>query len=178
MGTQRIRAHVKLVTGFIFNDATALQKAVFLLQRTFGPVDYESPILAFTSTDYYEKEFGTDLKKQFVSFKRLISLEKLPSIKIITNSIEKKLSKDHKRTVNIDPGYLDMAKFVLATTKDYVHRIYLGKGIFAEMTLYYRDKTFNPWDWTYPDFRTPEYIRVLCDIRKLYKDQLELSGML
>lgn len=174
MGTQRNRPRVKLVIGFIFNNETALQRAVFLLKRKFGPLDYISEVLPFTSTDYYHEEFGAELKKQFISFERLIGLEQLPSIKIFTNKIEKKLSNNHKRSVNIDPGYLDMAKFVLATTKDYVHRIYLGKGIFAEMTLYYRDKTFNPWDWTYPDFRTPEYINVLCEIRKIYKTKLEL----
>jgi len=174
VGTQRIRAQVKLVVGLIFKDETALQKAVFLLQRKFGPLDYSSAILPFTSTDYYQDEFGTGLKKQFVSFKRLVQPGKLPSIKIYTNKLEKKLSCNHKRTVNIDPGYLDMAKFVLATTKDYVHRIYLDKGIFAEMTLYYRDKTFNPWEWTYPDFRTPAYIEIFCKIRWLYKNQIDL----
>jgi hypothetical protein len=88
---------------------------------------------------------------------------------VVTNALEAKLSKEGKRTVNIDPGYIDMAKLVLFSTKDYTHRLYLNKGIFAEVTLYYKDDTFNPWPWTYPDYKSSEYIAIFNHIRGLYK---------
>ena len=76
-----------------------------------------------------------------------------------------------KRSVNIDPGYLDLAKVVLFSTKDYSHRIYLDKGIYAEVTLFYKDNRFNPWPWTYPDYRTSEYLGIFKSIREIYKRQ-------
>ncbi len=140
-----------------------------LLIRSFGPVDFESPVLDFIQTDYYKKEMGDGLKRQFLSFKRTMALDGLSVVKLKTGRLEKRLSLGGKRTVNIDPGYLDLAKLILFSTKDYSHRIYLGKGIFAEATLFYKDKSFNPWPWTYPDYRTPAYIEIFNGIREIYK---------
>ena len=78
-----------------------------------------------------------------------------------------------KRRVNIDPGYISQSKLVLATTKDHSHRIYLGQGIFAEVTLRYYKGTFRAWEWTYPDYASPPYIAIFNHIRKLYKEQLK-----
>lgn len=164
---------VKLTAGFIFKDKAALNQALAALEKRFGKIDFVSPSLAFTYTDYYENEFGTQLKRQFVSFSRLIAPERLAEIKLITNRIERRLSKGSRRLVNIDPGYLDMAKLVLATTKDYRHRIYLNKGIFAEITLCYRGRTFTPWEWTYPDYRSADYIGIFNRIRQIYADQIK-----
>ena len=172
MGRTHSRSKVKLIIGFIFKHNSDFELALRLLSRRFGKVDFDSLGIAFVHTDYYKDEFGDNLKKRFVSFKRLILPAKLPQIKLITNSIESKFSKAGKRCVNIDPGYLDSAKLVLATTKDFVHRIYLSKGIYAEVTLYYKDKTFNSWPWTYPDYRTVEYIGIFNRIRSLYLSQL------
>lgn len=163
---------VKLIAGFIFNDEKAFSKAKTILVKRFGEMDFESRVLPFTYTDYYEKEFGAGLKRVFVSFKKLVPLDRLARIKIITNSIEDRLSVKKRRTVNLDPGFVDLAKLVLATTKDFCHRIYLDKGIFAEVTLYYKDKSFRHWDWTYPDYRTPEYIQIFNHIRELYAKQI------
>ncbi|MDD5775195.1 MAG: DUF4416 family protein, partial [Candidatus Omnitrophica bacterium] len=134
----------------------------------FGPIDYESPELPFKHTDYYRREFGTCLIRRFIAFSRLIVPSALASIKIRTNKIEHKTSRSGKRLVNIDPGYIDMAKLVLASTKDFCHRIYLDRGIFAEITLVYRKDSFTRQEWTYPDYRTPEYIAVFNRIRKDY----------
>lgn len=172
MGQINSRAKVKLIVGFIFKDDASLELVLRLLTRRFGKIDFDSSDIAFIHTDYYRDEFGCGLKRRFVSFKRLILPEKLPQIKLITNSIEKKLSKAGKRCVNIDPGYLNSAKLVLATTKDFVHRLYLSRGIYAEVTLFYKDKTFNSWPWTYPDYRTTEYIGIFNKIRSLYLSQL------
>ena len=173
MGQIKRLKPVKLFAGFIFRQDYAFKKAMTVLEARFGRCDFESEPIAFTHTDYYENEFGKGLTRKFLSFPKLIPPDELSSIKAATNRIEKKLSKDGSRLVNIDPGYLDLGKAVLATTKDYNHRIYLARGIYAEVTLYYRDKTFTPWDWTYPDYRTPEYIDTFNKIRSLYAEQIK-----
>ena len=162
---------VKLVCGLIFQDETLLKKTIRILERKFGPIDFKSTILPFNYTDYYEKEFGPDLKRLFVSFRKLISPDNLASIKVFTNNLETKLGKNERRRINIDPGYLDLAKLVLATTKDFSHRIYLAKGIYAEITLLYKDKCFRIHPWTYPDYRTPEYLEIFHKIRDLFAKQ-------
>lgn len=161
---------VKLIIGLIGKESL-FDKVKIKLSRKFGKIDFESKILDFTYTDYYNREMGTDLKRQFLSFNLLIAPDIIPDIKNYTNDLERKfLSSDKKRLVNIDPGYLSLSKLVLATTKDHQHRIYLGKGIFAEVTLRYRNKTFCSWDWTYPDYCTKEYISIFNHLREcLYK---------
>lgn len=164
---------VKLTTGLIFKEHPVYKKTITVLQKHFGKIDFESPHIPFTYTAYYEKEFGRDLKRAFVSFKRLVPPEKLYQIKTITNAIEKKTSSSGLRKINIDPGLLDMAKIVLATTKDFCHRIYLNKGIYAEVTLFYQNNSFRHWEWTYPDYRTKEYIGIFNKIREIYAQQMK-----
>jgi len=149
-----------------------LRSAKILLCKKFSPIDFESEILNFDFTDYYCKEMGGGLKRQFVSFKKPIDAAKLSEIKIFTNKMEEKLRQNFSRTINIDPGYLDMSKLILATTKDYNHRIYIGRGIFAEVTLYYRGKSFLPWEWTYPDYKSQRYIDIFNKIREIYAAQI------
>ncbi|OGX19192.1 MAG: hypothetical protein A3K83_07090 [Omnitrophica WOR_2 bacterium RBG_13_44_8b] len=164
---------VKLITGFIFKNEPVLIRAEYFLKRMFGKSDYESEILAFAHTDYYEKEFGRGLSRKFISFQRLIDPRNLPSVKLSAGKIEKKLSGGANRNINIDPGYLDLAKLVLATTKDFTHRIYLDRGIFAEVTLFCEGKGFKPWQWTYPDYKTEEYIAIFNKIRSIYAEQIK-----
>jgi len=173
MGEVKKHLPVKLIIGFIFKEERSLNAAEIFLEKRFGKIDFESKILPFIHTDYYEKEFGRDLKRKFISFKKLIHPERLAKIKIITNAIEKKLASDGRRRLNIDPGYIDKAKLILASTKDYRHRIYLQKGMYAEITLFYQGRTFNSWEWTYPDYKTPEYIAILNQIREIYLEQVK-----
>lgn len=170
---RKINLPVKLTVGFIFSNEGDLYKAKLYLKKQFGKIDFESQTLPFIHTAYYEKEFGKDLKRVFISFQRLILPEELPQIKIITKRIEKKLSNRAYRRINIDPGYLDYAKLILASTKDYKHRIYLDKGIYAEVTLFYQNRTFHSWEWTYPDYKTSEYIRIFNRIRQIYVEQVK-----
>ena len=162
---------VKLVIGFIFKEKQAFDKAKCMLLARFGEADFESEPFVFKRTDYYRDEFGEGLTRVFLSFKKCIKPQQISRIKILTNKIEEKLSCDSKRLVNIDPGYLDLAKLVLASTKNYVHRIYLDRGIYAEITLFYQDKSFRDWQWTYPDFRSEDYLRIFNHIRELYAKQ-------
>jgi len=173
MGKIKACNPVKLIIGFIFNKRGYFIAAKNILEKKFGKIDFESQILPFNLTGYYKKEFGNNLKRSFVSFSRLIKPEDLPKIKIAINKIEERLSVEKKRQINIDPGYLELSKLVLATSKDYSHRIYLGKGIFGEVTLYYRNATFTPWEWTYPDYKTEAYIQIFNQIRATYARQIK-----
>ncbi len=173
MGRIKKDPPLKLIIGFIFKEESALNKAKGILKRHFGRIDYESQTLKFSYTAYYEAEFGKNLKRKFISFDKLIHPQDLPKAKINTNIIEEKLSRKGLRLINIDPGYLDMAKLILASTKDYNHRICLGKGVYAEIALYFRNKSFTPWDWTYPDYRSSDYIAIFNRIRGIYAEQIK-----
>ncbi len=162
----------KLIVGMFTNSEGLFQEALRVLEKRSGPIDYESPFLPFDKTDYYEEEFGKDLKRKFYSFQKLIKAEDLPKIKIFTNSLEKKFSKKGNRLINLDPGYLTPAKLVLATTKDYQHRIYYGKGIYGEVTLVFEHGEFRSLPWTYPDYSSETYRDILKQIRQEFRNQL------
>ena len=168
MGKAKKPKKVKLVIGMLAKSQKLFDKAEEFFIKDFGPIDYKSRAISFDYTDYYEKELGSSLKRNFISFKRLISPEKIAKIKLATNSIEEKFSVDKKRRINIDPGYISDAKLVLATTKDYFHRIYLNHGVYAEVTLKWRKGGFEPFEWTYPDYRSREYIDILNYIRNIH----------
>lgn len=162
---------VKLIAGLISSDEGLFDKAVPLLEKKLkNKVDFASGVIDFCYTDYYNKEMGSGLKRKFLSFKRLVRPERAAKVKLLTNDIEKRFLVNGKRRINIDPGYVDMAKLVLFSTKDYSHRVYVGNGIFAEVTLHYRDKRFDFWPWTYPDYKSDEYTQVFGAIRDIYKN--------
>ncbi len=171
MGSPSTPKKVKLIAGLIASELEYFASSGAALVRRFGPIDFESGFMDFGATSYYNEELGFPLKRKFLSFARLVKPEASSRIKLATNRIEKRLSRHGKRLVNIDPGYLDLSKLVLLTTKDYSHRIYLSKGIYGEVTLYYKNNTFNPWEWTYPDYKTIVYIDIFNKIRGIYREQ-------
>lgn len=164
----------KLIIGMISREPLLFEKIKKILSNKFGKIDLVSPIFDFNQTHYYENEMGKDLKRQFLTFEPLVMPERLVKIKHLTNSLEKKfLNNPLKRSINIDPGYLSLSKLVLATTKNYSHRIYVGNGIFEEITLYFKDNTFQPLPWTYPDYKSESHIDFFNEIRKKYYIQIE-----
>lgn len=165
---RKYNPQVKLITGLIYKDEAVFIKARDKLRKKFGRIDFASAALDFNCTDHYEAEMGKGLKRRFLSFSKLIPISDLYLVKLFTNRLEEKFLAAKARTINIDPGYIDLARLVLATTKDYAHRIFLRKGIFAEVTLTYRDNSFSRNDWTYPDYCSKEYIDIFNRIRKLY----------
>lgn len=145
---------VKFFSGIIIAENTDINKVYSLLENTFGNIDLKSEIIPFNFTDYYEKEMGRNLRRQWVSFEKLIPTESLADIKLAAINIEKELKRtDGTRTVNLDPGYITLYNLILASTKNYSHRIYIGKNIYAEITLIYKSHTFHPLEWTYPDYK-------------------------
>lgn len=173
MGQIKSHQPVKLIIGFIFQKEAILNNAKRIIEGQFGKIDFESQTFPFSHTIYYEAELGKNLQRKFIALKKLILPSALPKIKIITNRFENKLSAGKSRLINIDPGYLTLSKVVLASTKDYRHRIYIDKGIYAEVTLFFQNKTFVAWNWTYPDYKTNECIEIFNRIRKIYTEQIK-----
>ncbi|MFA5143109.1 MAG: DUF4416 family protein [Candidatus Omnitrophota bacterium] len=172
MGIPRRPEKVKLITGLLFQHQEIYSAARGALVRIFGKIDFESEPMDFTHTSYYAGEMGLALKRRFLGFERLRGLDGIYAVKLKTNRLERLLAKGANRAVNIDPGYLSLSKVALFSTKDYSHRVYLNKGIFCEITLFYRGNTFNPWPWTYPDYRTKEYLSIFNDMRERYKTRI------
>ena len=150
--------------------AWAEQRAV----EQFGAVHLRSEAFDFSETDYYRATMGIELKKQFLTFESLIDPGDLPQIKRLTNDWEQHYAESgnhpEPRPLNLDPGYLTLAKLVLASTKDHAHRIYLHDGIFAEVTLNYRAKGWQKLDWTYPDYQRSDYQQFFTQCRQYLKD--------
>ncbi len=172
MGKIREPVPVKLIVSLFAGDADLLLEAADVLSERFGPTDFRSQILPFDHTRYYEREFGPCLVRQILAFSELVAAELLPDVKHTTNDLELTWTKGGRRSVNLDPGYVALSKLVLATTKNYAHRIYMGKGIYAEVTLHYRDRAFHAWEWTYPDYASQQYLDIFGRIREIYVGQL------
>jgi hypothetical protein len=172
MGKTREPQKVKIFVGLLIARLSPLPQVCRLLEEKLGTVDLSSQALDFNYTNYYEAEMGTGLKRVFLGFSDLVTPDKLVDIKLFTNGLEQTLSEGGKRLVNLDPGYLTAAKVVLATTKDYAHRLYLGSSIYGEVTLVFRKKQFQPLAWTYPDYRTEAYHEFFRQLRSKYMRQL------
>ncbi|MBC7264570.1 MAG: DUF4416 family protein [Chloroflexi bacterium] len=176
MGQIRQPEPVKLFASLFAGRVELLDEAIVHLAAEFGSVDFCSDILPFDHTDFYTPEFGPDLVRRFVTFEPLMDPGDLAAVKRRTNEIELLWAVNGRRQVNIDPGYISAGKVVLATTKDHAHRLYLGGGIYAEVTLHYHKGTFEPWSWTYPDYASPGYIALFNDLRQRYMKQLRGSS--
>ena len=162
---------VKLICGLLAAGPDRLERGKAAITGRFGPVDQASEIFPFDFTGYYEKEMGKGILRRYLSFENLVDPGELAEIKLETNRMEEELSEGGKRTVNLDPGYLDLSKLVLATTKDATYRVYLGRGIFAQPTCYFQDGSYRPWEWTYADYRTPAAIGFFNRVRREFKRQ-------
>lgn len=155
----------KLIIGIMYEDVKKYNEVIFLLNELFGKVEF-SLNYDFSFTKYYEKEMGKNLKKSILLFKKQIDRKSLPDIKLITNGIEEDLSINNKRTINIDPGYMTKDAIVLASAKEMPHRVYLKKGIFADVVLTFYDGNFEHNIRTFPDYRQDIVKEFLKKIRK------------
>ena len=166
----------KLIIAVLISQPDMFDKLLKKLTDTFGSIDYKSEFLNFDYTNYYDREMGSSIKRVFLSFLDLFSPVKLADIKIQTNEIENSFLIEGERKVNIDPGMLSVKRFMLATTKDNGHRIPLQKGIYGEVTLLFVNKNFKPLPWTYIDYQSEEYSKILKSIRIIYKNNLKRQG--
>ncbi|HHL39523.1 MAG TPA: DUF4416 family protein [Deltaproteobacteria bacterium] len=139
------------------------------LAGRFGPIEMMSPLFSFDHTDYYREEFGEGLLRRFISFERPVPPDELADLKLFTNGVEETYRRDDgRRRVNIDPGYLTLERLVLASCKNFTHRIYLGRGVYADLTLVYRDGEFRALEWTFPDYIDQRAFGFLHGVRRRY----------
>ena len=160
---------VTLVVGMLCSKLELLDAAESRLAALYGPIDLRSADIDFNWTDYYASQMGNNLKRRFVSFARKIDPGRLAAVKLETNQLEAELALQHPfaaRPINLDPGYVCGSKLVLASAKDRAQRIYLGQGIYAEITLEFRKGQFRPVETTYPDYRSPEYVEFFTTVRE------------
>lgn len=172
MGKVIIPHKVRLFCAICYANEQIRDHAKKILISEFGQIDYFSDPFDFTFTNYYSDEMGGKLMKIFYSFSELVDPAGIAEIKLTTNTLEKYLSFEGKRTVNIDPGYLEAAKIVLATTKNFSHRVYLEKGIYGDVQLFFQKGRFQTNEWTYPDYKMEETIAFFVKLRKEYLDLL------
>lgn len=173
MGTPKEAQPARLFASLIVSEEETLHRGLEELGHLFGEMDSMSERFPFRFTDYYAAEMGHSLFRHFVTFKDLIPIPRLSEIKLTTNHLEEALaSREGKRRINIDPGYLCLHHVILATTKGYTHRPYLRDGIYADLTLIYRNKSFQSLEWTYPDYRQDEMIRLFNRLRSKYAEDL------
>jgi len=163
---------VLLISSLFSPDRDVIDRVLARISEHYGPIERISDEMFFDRTRYYEREMGWPLYRRFISFEALISPETLVEVKLTTNAIENDYLNQGNRLINIDPGYISPERLILATGKNYVHRIYLGKGIYADLTLLFKRGSFKPLEWTYRDYSAPEMIAYFNELRHAYMEKL------
>jgi hypothetical protein len=162
---------VQLIAGVLFADEALLAPVEQALERRLSPIELRSAPFDFNVTDYYGGEMGGGLKRIIYAFRGLIGPDAIADIKLATNDVEAYFAASGRRRINIDPGYIDFHKLVLASVKFLGQKIYVGKGVYADPTLYY-DKGWRPYPWAFPDFKDGRYTEFLTQVRAAYKAKL------
>jgi len=165
---------VKLVAAILYSSESELKVAYSKLEAIFSKIDYQGEPFPFEESNYYQPEMGEGLFRKMISFDELVSPDFLADAKHLTHYVEQELAEDGFRKINIDTGYLDMFKFVLASFKSRSNKIYLGKNIWADMILYFESATYQPFIWSFPDFKSGKYNQDLISIRNRFKKQLKI----
>lgn len=172
MGSIKEPAQVLPLAGFLYRADCAVTAPLRSLAEKIGPVAMHTSPAPFTHTAYYGKEMGDRLIRQWFAFDKLVDPATLSAMKHMSNEIEQQFSSEQGRSFNIDPGIISLSNLILASTKNYAHRIYLGQGIYAEVTLIYRDKLFQALGWTYPDYRETAALEFFNEVRSYLKKKL------
>lgn len=169
---------VKLIVSLISRDKGLFAFVASELSQTYGRIDFMSAFIPFTTTTYYQAEMGENLMRRFITFEKLIEPDMLPEVKRWTDELESNHKDvEENRTINLDPGYVALDHLILATNKKYSHRPHLRDGVYADLTLIYKRKGFQPLEWTYPDYGSAEIIEILSRLRERYRVQLrEFQG--
>jgi len=171
---------VKLIVGILASDERCLAAARDALSSAFGRIDLVSDTWRFDQTNYYREQTGPDIVRQFVSIADLVHPGELADIKHRTNALEqqlaRKLAGSFRRPVNLDPGLIEPSKLILATTKNYAHRIYIGKKMYAEVTLVFDKGAWHPLPYTYPDYHQYPYFDFFSTVRNTLLQQLRAAA--
>ena len=166
---------VKLLAALLFSQTEALERSLDLLAQAFSPPEFRGAAHPFTATDYYEAEMGAGLSRCIVAFREPVNPATLVDAKWRAHGVEQALAVQGRRPVNVDVGYLDLFKVVLASFKGRGNKLYLERGVWADMILTYGKGRFQPLPWSFPDFASGAYDKELLQIRELYKGQMATS---
>jgi hypothetical protein len=180
MGKIRMPEPVKLFVGVLTSIPETVAIAEERLTAIFGTVDTRSEQFLFDMTQYYDESMGTPIYRYFISFEKLIEPAEIAAIKVKTNDLESTIAAEYpgiQRPINLDPGYVEQSKIVLASTKNFFHRIHISGGIYAEVTLHYQDGAWQSLPWTFPDYKTARYHPYFSSLRDLYRRQLSAIGV-
>lgn len=164
---------VKLFCGTLYTDEGLLQQARVLLIEKYREIDYQSDPFKFDISEYYRPEMGWPIYRIFWSFEQLINPKEIARIKIECHVIEDQLAVQGNRKVNLDAGYMDYDKVVLASAKYNGQKVYLDFGIYADLTLRYEKGNYHPFPWSFPDFKSGTYNKTFLRMREIYKLQLK-----
>ena len=176
MGIIRPPLPVKLFVGVLTSAPQLMPRIEEGLAALFGSIDSRSEPFLFDLTHYYDEEMGTPIYRNFFSFTELIDPSVIGQIKTKTNNLESGFANAMRRSVNLDPGYLEQSKIVLASTKNFSHRILISGGIYAEVTLLYQDGAWRALPWTFPDYKSGRYDEYFSSLRDIYRRQLKAAG--
>ena len=168
---------VKLIVSLIAGGEKRITEAATELSQSYGKIDFMSACIPFTMTEYYQTEMGEGLMRRLISFADLLDPERLPEVKQYTDKLETHYTRSEgNRRINLDPGYITLYQLILATNKRFAHRPYLRDGVYADLTLIYKEKSFQPLAWTFPDYGSAEMIGILNRLRERYHLQLKEQG--
>jgi len=172
VGNASFPEDVMLFISALYHEKAPVHEAISLMKERFGETLVSTDPMPFTYTTYYHGEMGSPLFRILLAFEKLVPRDSMPGTKLFTNALEETLARDGKRTINLDPGILSLENICLATTKPYSHRIYLSRGIWAEITLMYKGNSYHKLDWTYPDYASDGMIGIFNDMREKYRRRL------
>lgn len=161
-----------LFAGSLYSSDDIFAAASLDLKGIFGKTFFESPALPWNYTDYYAKELDPPVFRRFLFFEKKVDSSSVVDAKLATMTVEERFWREGRRQINIDPGYMTLAKVVLASRKNYSHRIYLGSGVFGEVELFHRDGSFNPLPYTYPDYRDETFLDIFAKARGLLRKNI------
>jgi hypothetical protein len=172
MGISQTPLKVKSFLAVLFRPEVGHDELRKTLEPVFGTIECAYGPIPFDYSEYYQDEMGPGLFKAYYTFESLMQRDTLPAKKNFSNAVEQSLLVNGKRCINLDPGYIARDKLVLATTKDFYHRLYLGAGIYGEVTLHFRKGEFRHFSWTYPDYKTPGFLEFLVKARASFMHEL------
>ncbi len=173
---------VMLICGMISAEAALFDEAQERLAANFGPTDVISEVMPFDFTHYYDEQMGSPLQRRFVSFTEPVRPNALVEAKLATNTIEREFTARYAtpqiaRPINLDPGCVSESKLVLASMKEFSHRIYLARGVWAEVTLMYHKDGWQPLPWTFPDYTSGRYDPFLTEVRSRLRQRMHKESV-
>ena len=173
MSQPSIPKPVKLIISLLTGEEKLITVASAELSQTYGKIDFMSACIPFTMSEYYQSEMGEGLMRRLITFEQLLEPERLPEVKHYTDKLELSYTtSEGNRVINLDPGYITLYQLILATNKSFAHRIYLRDGVYANLTLIYKKKSFQSLAWTFPDYGSTQMIEIFNRLRERYRKQL------